>query len=70
MVLGIGTGTTMAELIQVLKDRKIQLEAAVASSRATSDALKACGIPEADLNAEGDLDLYIDGADEATAAAC
>src|SRR5208282_2759415 len=25
------------------------------------------GIPETDLNAEGDLDLYIDGADEATA---
>lgn len=67
MVLGIGTGTTVAELIQVLKDRKIQLEAAVASSRGTSAALKACGIPEADLNAEGDLDLYIDGADEATA---
>jgi ribose 5-phosphate isomerase A len=67
MVLGIGTGTTVAELIQVLKDRKIQLEAAVASSRQTSAALKACGIPEADLNAEGDLDLYIDGADEANA---
>ena len=66
MVLGIGTGTTVAQLIEVLKDRKIQLEAAVASSRQTSAALKACGIPEADLNAEGDLDLYIDGADEAT----
>ena len=26
---------------------------------------KAAGIPELDLNAEGDLDLYIDGADEA-----
>ncbi len=67
MVLGIGTGTTVAQLIQVLKDRKIQLEAAVASSRQTAAALKACGIPETDLNAEGDLDLYIDGADEATA---
>jgi ribose 5-phosphate isomerase A len=66
MVLGIGTGTTVAELIQVLKDRKIQLESAVSSSRHTSDALRAIGIPETDLNAEGDLDLYIDGADEAT----
>jgi ribose 5-phosphate isomerase A len=67
MVLGIGTGTTVAELIQVLKDRKIQLESAVSSSRHTSDALRAIGVPETDLNAEGDLDLYIDGADEATA---
>jgi ribose 5-phosphate isomerase A len=67
MVLGIGTGSTVAQLVEVLKDRKIQLEAAVSSSRKTSDALKAFGIPETDLNAEGDLDLYIDGADEATA---
>jgi ribose 5-phosphate isomerase A len=67
MVLGIGTGSTVAQLVEVLKDRKIQLEAAVSSSRKTSDALKALGIPETDLNAEGDLDLYIDGADEATA---
>ena len=51
----------------MLKDRKIQLKAAVSSSRKTSDALKAIGIPETDLNAEGDLDLYIDGADEANA---
>ena len=67
MVLGIGTGSTVAQLIEVLKDRKIQLESAVSSSRHTSDALRAIGIPETDLNAEGDLDLYIDGADEATA---
>ena len=67
MVLGVGTGSTVAQLVAVLKDRKIQLEAAVSSSHKTSDALKAIGIPETDLNAEGDLDLYIDGADEANA---
>jgi ribose 5-phosphate isomerase A len=67
MILGVGTGSTVAELIAVLKDRKIQLEAAVSSSRQTSAALKAAGIVETDLNAEGDLDLYIDGADEADA---
>jgi ribose 5-phosphate isomerase A len=67
MVLGIGTGSTVAQLIEVLKDRKIQLESAVSSSRKTSDALKAIGVAETDLNAEGDLDLYIDGADEANA---
>jgi ribose 5-phosphate isomerase A len=67
MVLGVGTGSTVAQLIEVLKDRKIQLEGAVASSRQTSQALKAARIPERDLNSAGDLRLYIDGADEATA---
>jgi ribose 5-phosphate isomerase A len=51
----------------LLKDRKIQLEGAVSSSRQTSRALQAARIPELDLNSAGDLALYIDGADEATA---
>jgi ribose 5-phosphate isomerase A len=67
MVLGIGTGSTVNQLIEVLKDRKIQLQGAVSSSRGTSERLKAAGIPELDLNSTGDLSLYIDGADEATA---
>jgi ribose 5-phosphate isomerase A len=67
MVLGVGTGSTVAQFIEVLKDRKIQLKCAVSSSRQTSDRLRAAGIPESDLNAEGDLELYIDGADEADA---
>jgi ribose 5-phosphate isomerase A len=67
MVLGVGTGSTVAQLIEVLKDRKIQLAGAVSSSRKTSELLKAAHIPELDLNSAGDLDLYIDGADEATA---
>src|ERR1700722_9267179 len=67
MVLGIGTGSTVNQLIEVLKDRKMQLSGAVSSSRQTSELLKAARIPELDLNSAGDLDLYIDGADEATA---
>jgi ribose 5-phosphate isomerase A len=67
MVLGIGTGSTVNQLIEVLKDRKIQLAGAVSSSRQTSEKLKVVGIPELDLNSTGDLALYIDGADEATA---
>ncbi len=67
MVLGIGTGSTVTQLIEVLKDRKIQLSGAVSSSRDTSDKLAAARIPELDLNTSGDLELYIDGADEATA---
>jgi ribose 5-phosphate isomerase A len=67
MVLGIGTGSTVAQLIGALKDLKIRLSGAVSSSRQTSQLLKDARIPELDLNAEGDLNLYIDGADEATA---
>jgi ribose 5-phosphate isomerase A len=67
MLLGIGTGSTVNQLIEVLKDRKIQLAGAVSSSRQTSEKLRAAGIEELDLNTAGDLELYIDGADEATA---
>jgi ribose 5-phosphate isomerase A len=67
MVLGVGTGSTVAQLVEVLKDRKIQLEGAVSSSRQTSEALRAARIPELDLNSAGTLNLYVDGADEATA---
>jgi ribose 5-phosphate isomerase A len=66
MVLGIGTGSTVNQLIEVLKDRKIQLKGAVTSSNQTSKNLSLAGIPELDLNSEGDLSVYIDGADEAT----
>jgi len=67
MVLGIGTGSTVNQLIEALKDRKIRLSGAVSSSRQTSERLQAARIPELDLNTTGDLALYIDGADEATA---
>ena len=67
MVLGVGTGSTVAEFIDALKDHKIQLQGAVSSSRQTSERLQAARIPQLDLNSEGDLDLYIDGADEADA---
>jgi ribose 5-phosphate isomerase A len=65
MVLGMGTGSTVNQLIEVLKDRKIQLSGAVSSSRQTSEKLRSIGVEELELNNTGDLDLYIDGADEA-----
>jgi ribose 5-phosphate isomerase A len=67
MILGIGTGSTVQQFIEALKDRKIRLDGAVSSSKQTSAVLKSSGIPELDLNSAGDLSLYIDGADEATA---
>jgi len=66
MVLGVGTGSTVRQLIEALKDHKIRLSGAVSSSKQTSDRLRAIGIVELDLNTTGDLALYIDGADEAT----
>jgi ribose 5-phosphate isomerase A len=62
----VGTGSTVAEFIEVLKVRKTSLRGAVSSSRQTSERLRSAGIAELDLNAVGELALYIDGADEAT----
>ncbi len=64
-VIGIGTGSTVAELIALLEERRFIIEGAVSSSSQTSALLKRARIPERDLNAEGDLELYVDGADEA-----
>src|SRR5258708_19464872 len=59
--------TSENQLIEVRKDGKIQLSGTVSSCRQTSEKLRAAGFDELDLNTSGDLDLYIDGADEATA---
>nr|WP_315043192.1 ribose-5-phosphate isomerase RpiA [uncultured Moraxella sp.] len=62
MILGVGTGSTVNCLIDLLP--KVNLKGAVASSKVTEDKLKALGIEVMDLNQTGELDLYIDGADE------
>ncbi len=61
MILGVGTGSTVNCLIELLPT--IKLAGAVASSQVTEDRLKALGIEVVDLNFAGTLD-YIDGADE------
>ena len=61
-ILGVGTGSTVNFLIEMLPS--LQLEAAVASSQATEDRLKALGIEVVDMNQVGSLDAYVDGADE------
>lgn len=65
-VLGVGTGSTVNELIDLLPSIRDRLEAVVSSSRATTERLEDLGIEVSTLNAVGDLDVYIDGADEAT----
>jgi ribose 5-phosphate isomerase A len=64
MVVGVGTGSTVAYFIDALAKRRHDIEGAVSSSEDSSAKLKAHGIPVLDLNAVGDLPLYVDGADE------
>ena len=66
MVVGVGTGSTVNYFIDGLARLKGRIEGAVSSSEATTQRLKAHGIPVLDLNAAGPLPLYVDGADEAT----
>ncbi|MDP2752023.1 MAG: ribose-5-phosphate isomerase RpiA [Rhodocyclaceae bacterium] len=65
-VLGVGTGSTANAFIEALAPLKGRIGAAVASSMATETRLKAIGIPVVDLNSAGDIELYVDGADEIT----
>ncbi|MGA9033463.1 MAG: ribose-5-phosphate isomerase RpiA [Sulfuricaulis sp.] len=65
-VIGVGTGSTANHFIDGLAKIKGKLDGAVASSNATAERLKKHGIQVLDLNATGDLPLYVDGADEAT----
>jgi ribose 5-phosphate isomerase A len=65
-VLGVGTGSTVNYFIDALAGVKGKIDGAVASSMATAERLKKHGIPVLELNATGDLPLYVDGADEAT----
>lgn len=64
-ILGVGTGSTVNCLIDLLKT--IPLKGAVASSHITEQKLRAIGVEILDLNHVGTLDLYIDGADEINA---
>jgi len=63
-VLGVGTGSTVNFLIDEIAQRRIEIPGAVSSSNASSDRLRAAGIPVLDLNDVGTIDTYIDGADE------
>jgi ribose 5-phosphate isomerase A len=62
--IGVGTGSTVNCFIDALADSGKRIEAAVSSSEATSQRLRAIGVRVDDLNNVGSLDLYVDGADE------
>ena len=65
-IIGIGTGSTANHFIDLLAGIKGRIEGTVASSVASAERLKKHGIPVFDLNAVGDLSLYVDGADESS----
>jgi ribose 5-phosphate isomerase A len=66
MKIGLGSGTTSRWFIQTLGDRvKEGLEVlGVPTSNSTRDLARQVGVPVADLDDVGELDLAIDGADE------
>src|SRR5690554_3315044 len=63
-VVGVGTGSTANFFIDMLAELKNEFDGAVASSEATAERLKSHGIPVYDLNSAGELEFYVDGADE------
>lgn len=64
MIVGVGTGSTVAYFIDALATWKDRIQGAVSSSEQSTARLKAHGIEVIDLNAAGPLSLYVDGADE------
>ena len=67
-IIGVGTGSTVNFLIDSLATQPGLVRAAVSSSEGSSARLREIGVALADLNDLVELDLYIAGADEATAA--
>jgi ribose 5-phosphate isomerase A len=65
--IGVGTGSTVNFFIEALAAHPGRVQRAVSSSEASSARLRAAGVAVLDLNELSGLDLYIDGADEATA---
>jgi ribose 5-phosphate isomerase A len=66
IALGVGTGSTVDILIELLQPLAAKLGPVVSSSERSTRHLADVGIAVVDLASTGDLDLYIDGADEAT----
>ena len=64
MIVGVGTGSTVAYFIDALAAWKDRIAGAVSSSEQSTQRLRAHGIEVMELNDTGDLALYVDGADE------
>ena len=64
MTLGVGTGSTVNLLIEMLPEIRDKIYRVVSSSKASTTLLEAIGFEVSTLNEVGDYDIYIDGADE------
>ena len=64
MVVGVGTGSTVAYFIDALAGIKHRIAGAVSSSDQSTERLRSHGIEVLDLNFTGPIPLYVDGADE------
>lgn len=64
MIVGVGTGSTVAYFIDALARIKHRIAGTVSSSEQSTERLRSHGIEVMDLNATGPLSLYVDGADE------
>ena len=62
--LGVGTGSTVNYLIEMLPEIRDKIDRVVSSSKASTALLEDFGFDVSTLNEVGDYDLYIDGADE------
>jgi ribose 5-phosphate isomerase A len=63
-ILGVGTGRAVAAVLALLDPRRLDIKGAVPSSEATRKLLLERGWSIVDPNTAGDLELYVDGADE------
>ncbi|WP_332813747.1 ribose-5-phosphate isomerase RpiA [Ramlibacter sp.] len=63
-IVGVGTGSTVNKFIEALAGMKDRIRGAVSSSLASTDRLRAIGVPVFDANEVEELSVYIDGADE------
>ena len=66
IVLGVGTGSTVEFFIDALPEHAARFTAVVSSSERSTRRLRALGIPVSELGKVVEIDLYVDGADEAT----
>jgi len=64
MIVGVGTGSTVAYFIDALGRMRDRIAGAVSSSEQSTQRLRSHGIDVLELNATGPLSLYVDGADE------
>lgn len=64
MRVGLGTGSTVAHLLPALAARALSELRCVATSPATESAARALGLTVEELDAVGELDIAIDGADQ------